>query len=358
MSHLPRSTMSDVPNDPRARILVVEDDPDMALLTTTVLSRRGGFEVGHAADPGWALSSLATGQWDLLLTDLRLPGMSGTELVRAAQRLRPGLPAMVMTAHASVDAAVDALRLGVADFLLKPIDPQQLVTQVCSVLDRASARLPHEVVLAVGAHPDDVEIAVGGTLLAHRRAGAEIVIVTLSAGAAGGAAEIRRDEARAAAAALGARLVLLDLEDTRIAAGNPTVGLIEEVVAEVRPTVLYAHTVNDLHQDHRAAHQASLVAARRIPRVYCFESPSSTVAFQPTRFTPIDGHVDAKLAAIALHGSQASRCDYLAPDLLRATARYWGRHGEGDFAEPLEVVRDRATSLSDPVSSEDHHVAA
>lgn len=350
--------MGTMPGGRAPRILVVEDDHDLAVLTQAVLTRRGGFEVGHAADPGAALALLAAEHWDLLLTDLRLPGRSGTELVREARRVRPGLPAIVMTAYASVDAAVDALRLGVADFLLKPVDPVALVAQVSTVLARAAADRAQEVVLAVGAHPDDVEIAVGGTLLGHRRAGDEVVIVTLSAGAAGGAATARRAEARAAAEALGARLVLLDLEDTRIAAGNPTVGLIEEVVADVRPTVLYAHSVNDLHQDHRAAHQASLVAGRRVPRVYCFESPSSTVAFQPTRFTPIDGHLEAKLAAIALHESQTDKCDYLAPDLLRATARYWGRHADGDFAEPFEVVRDRAPSLAEPLSQEDHHAAA
>lgn len=340
------------------RILVVEDDRDLARWTVEVLTRRAGFVVEHALEPGVALSKLALGHWDLLLTDLCLPGMTGTELAKAAQRLHPGLPAVVMTAHASLDVAVDALRIGIADFLVKPVEPVALVEQVTAVLERSAAASHREVVLAVGAHPDDVEIAVGGTLLAHRQAGDEVTVLTLTEGAYGGDVAVRRAEAGEAAAALGARLVLLDLEDTRLAAGNPTVGRIEQVVADVAPTIVYTHSIHDLHQDHRATHEATLVAARRVPRLYCYESPSATVAFAPTRFSPVDAHLDAKLAAIGLHRSQAAKCDYLAPDLLRATARYWGRHGAGEFAEPLEVVRDRAPSPVRPHTEELDRVAS
>lgn len=347
-----------MPAQRKPLVLVVEDDPDVALLTTTVLSRSGDFEVRHASEPGTALSMLATGRWDLLLTDLRLPRMSGIELVEAARALQPGLPAVVMTAYATVDAAVDALRLGVSDFLFKPVDPAALVAQATAALRRRDGSPGGEVVLAIGAHPDDVEIGVGGTLLSHRRAGDEVIVTTLSAGAAGGDEALRRTEAQAAADALGARLVLLDLEDTRIADGNPTVGLVEEIVAEVRPSIIYTHSIHDLHQDHRATHRATLVAARRVPRLYCFESPSSTVAFQPTRFVPIDAHVQRKLDVISLHASQAAKCDYLAPELLRATARYWGRHGDGAHAEPLEVVRERTPALSHDHPLEADHVAA
>jgi len=330
----------------RPRVLVVDDDADIAYLVSLMLSRIGTFDTETASTAEQALAMLADGEWDLLLTDLRLPGMDGTELVRAAQALRPGIPAIIMTAHATIDAAVDALRLGVVDFIQKPLDQDQLVALATRAVEQARAEPARDVVLAIGAHPDDVEIGAGGTLVAHVARGDEVVITTLSHGAVGGDAGVRRSEAAAAARRLGARLVLLDLDDTRISDGAPTVQTIETVVGEVQPTIVYTHSFNDLHQDHRATHRATLVATRRADRVYCYESPSSTVAFAPTRFVPIDAYLADKLAAIAEYTSQVAKADYLAPELLEATARYWGRHVDGAFAEPFEVVRERAAAAS------------
>jgi len=329
------------PQGDRPRVLVVDDDPDIAEVVAMMLSDLGGMETAVAHSPDAALALLAGGEWDLLLTDLQLPQMTGIQLVQAAQAIRPALPAIIMTAHATVDAAVDAMRGGAVDFIRKPIDPTELLGQAARAIDRARAARAREVVLAIGAHPDDVEIGAGGTLCGHSRRGDEVVIVTLSHGAVGGDAAVRRAEAEASAALLGARLVLLDLEDTRIPEGGPSVELLEEIVRDLEPTIAYTHSVHDLHQDHRATHHAVLVAVRRTPRVYCFESPSGTVAFSPTRFVPIDAHLPTKLAAIAEFRSQTTKVDYLEPDLLEATARYWGRHADGRYAEPFEVIRER-----------------
>ena len=84
-----------------------------------------------------------------------------------------------------------------------------------------------------------------------------------------------------------------------------------------------------------------MVACRRIARVYGYQSPSSTVAFAPKRFIPIDDHLATKLAAIACYSSQTEVRDYLAEDLLTATARYWGRFTNVRYAEPLEVIAER-----------------
>ena len=325
-----------------ARILVVDDDPDIADIVSMMLRDLGGHETVAVHSPDAALAALASGEWDLLLTDLQLPQMTGIQLVRAAQAIRPTLPAVIMTAHATIDAAVAALRGGAVDFIRKPIDTDELLAQVERAVTRSRAARTREIVLAVGAHPDDVEIGAGGTLSAHSARGDEVVVLTLSHGAVGGDAAVRTSEAQASAAILGARLVLLDLEDTRIPEGGPSVEGIEAVVQDVAPTVVYTHSLHDLHQDHRATHHATLVAVRRVPRVYCFESPSSTVAFQPTRFVPIDRELPAKLRAVAAFRSQTAKVDYLAPDLLEATARYWSRHADGRYAEPFEVIRERA----------------
>ena len=334
------------------RIVIVDADPASLRYMSHVLRRMGGHRVTSFEDPGTALRFLDVTGADLLLADLDLPGMTGLELVRRARTRLPALPAIVMAATPSVEAAVEAVRVRVDDFLVKPVEPNDLMDKCADAIMR-SGSTARERILAVGAHPDDVEIGAGGTLLAHRVAGDTVTILTLSGGARGGDAEQRRSEAEAAAAIVGARLMMENLEDTRIREGDPTTSIIERVIGELKPTIMYTHSINDVHQDHRNTHSAAMVAARRVPYVLCFQSPSATIDFRPSRFVSIESVIDGKLEAIAAFASQASTRDYLDEGLLRATARYWARFGGGSAVEPFEVVRDRrrpgpASMLSAP----------
>lgn len=333
-----------------ARLLVVEDDPGTARFLAMALER-AGHRVEVAPDAFRASDALAAGSFDALLVDIGLQGLSGFDLVHEVKGRRPDVPIALMTADASMDVAVRALRSEVDDFLPKPIEPAALVEQVERLLALGRRSRRTERVLAVGAHPDDVEIGVGGVLLAHRQAGDGITVVTMTRGARGGDHDARAEESARAAALLGADLLLHDLEDTHVPQGDPTVALLEQAVAAVTPTILYTHSVHDLHQDHRATHQAALVAGRGVPSVYCYESPSATVDFRPARFVAIDAFVDGKLELIEQYRSQADVRWYLDPDLVRSTGRYWGRYGDTRYCEPLEVVRDRSGDRS-PVRSE------
>ena len=80
--------------------------------------------------------------------------------------------------------------------------------------------------------------------------------------ARGGAAGRRAEESETAAGILGAELYLEDLEDSRISEGDPTIGIVSAVVDSVRPTMIYTHSIQDVHQDHRNTHHAAMVAAR------------------------------------------------------------------------------------------------
>jgi two-component system response regulator HydG len=331
-------------DEERGRVLLVDDDPVYSEYLRRVLSS-GGFGVVREPDAEGALARVHTEQWDLLITDIELPGMNGLELLEQARELVPGLPVAVLTGHASVDYAVSALRGAAAEFLQKPISREDLVAKAAELIEagRAARERHREAVLAIGAHPDDVEIGAGGTLAAHSAVGDVLAILTLSLGAVGGDMGQRARESQESAGILGARLFLRDLEDTRIPEGNPTIALIEEVVAEVQPTVVYTHSVHDLHQDHRSVYRAAMVACRRVGRVYCFQSPSATVDYRPTHFVAVDEYLGRKLKVIDAFGSQSGIRDYLEPELITATARYWARYVTGTFAEPFETSRDRGT---------------
>lgn len=325
------------------RVLLVEDDADLAEYAGVVLRRHDGIKVEVASDGLVALDRFRSAGADILITDIELPGMTGLELAAKIREIDPSMPVAMMTAHASVDYAVSALRHQIDEFLVKPISARQfqstLGTLIGLRLERNAAAV-RPVVLAIGAHPDDVEIGVGGLLAAHRAAGDAVVILTLSRGDRGGNAEHRQHESLAAAELIGARLFLEDLDDTRISPADPTVSIIERVVGEVSPTVVYTHSQHDRHQDHRAVHQAASVATRRVPTIACYQSPSATVEFHPNRFVPIDGFTDTKLALLACFATQSGIRDYLEPNFVLATARYWSRFGGGESCEPLEVIRD------------------
>jgi LmbE family N-acetylglucosaminyl deacetylase len=80
--------------------------------------------------------------------------------------------------------------------------------------------------------------------------------------------------------------------------------------------------------------------------VFCYQTPSSTVDFQPDRFVPVDEFMDRKLAVIRSYTSQVKQRRYLDAELLRATSRYWSRYGQSRFVEPFEVARDTETTAT------------
>lgn len=325
-------------------ILVVEDDEIMAALTTEMLGSEGRVE--WAPNGEQAIDRLGSADWDLLIVDIGLPGMSGLELVKEVKRRNSVVATLILTGDASFDNAVEAMRAGADDFLSKPVDGTELVAKVgelTAVTTRRKAE-QREVVLAIGAHPDDVEIGVGGILLRHASQGDRVTVLTLTGGEQGGDTAERAAESQRAADLMSAELFHRDLADTSVSDGGATIGAIKSVIDEINPGTIYTHTSKDVHQDHRNVHSATLVAARGVPRIYCYQSPSTTVEFKPTKFVEIDDQVEKKLEVIDAYGSQVQLRSYLDPDLLRSTARYWSRFAQSTYVEPLEVIRESEAS--------------
>lgn len=127
------------------RILIVDDEePVRRLLVSALLEE--GFDVRGAASGDDALHELSRDDgWDLLLTDLRMPGLSGEELILRAREARPGLDVVVITGHLGVDAARFALRVGVTDVLEKPFaDLKEITDRIRDALERRRERTAGE----------------------------------------------------------------------------------------------------------------------------------------------------------------------------------------------------------------------
>jgi LmbE family N-acetylglucosaminyl deacetylase len=260
------------------------------------------------------------------------------QVLSALRELSP-VARVVLLAGGDVQAPLllRAIRGGVQE-VADPMDHISLVATLHAQLRRAGRR--RERVLAVGAHPDDIEIGCAGTLLEHRRQGDRITLLTLSRGTVGGEPGGRSKESLASATMIGAQLLMADLPDTRVSDGIDTIRPIEQIIAALNPTVVYVHSRHDNHQDHRAVHAATIVAARSVPTLMAYQSPSATNEFSPTAFVPVDGVINRKLDVLACYASQSART-YLDPEAVVTGARYWARHlaPRARAAEPFELVR-------------------
>ena len=124
---------------PRARILVVEDDATLRRIAEYRLAE-AGYEVVVAADGTQGLALFASSAPDLVVTDLRMPGISGESLFDEILRREPTMPVVVVTGHGTVESAVNALRRGVAHYLTKPVSWDEMLVVVAKELERSSLR--------------------------------------------------------------------------------------------------------------------------------------------------------------------------------------------------------------------------
>jgi DNA-binding NtrC family response regulator len=120
-----------------AQLLLVEDDTAMRQMLES-LFRQEGYAVSEAASAAAALDLARQTEFDVVLSDIKMPGKSGLELVGALRELRPDMPVVLMTAFGSIDTAVDAMRAGAFGYTTKPFQPEEVIRTVKRALDRRS----------------------------------------------------------------------------------------------------------------------------------------------------------------------------------------------------------------------------
>lgn len=170
--------------------------------------------------------------------------------------------------------------------------------------------------------------------------GEKTAMLVMTDGASNGTAAVRRQEAKEAAAILGATPILLSYPDGELTVSPESIHSVENVIREHGVTTVFVHSPEDTHQDHRATTQIVLAAARRLPNVLYYQSPS-TMHFEPTVFVDIAKHLEDKVAALECHDSQVRGSLMVEPDVLPAMSRYWGtqsRLGEAEGFMSLRVA--------------------
>ncbi|MGQ9864644.1 MAG: PIG-L deacetylase family protein [Bacteroidia bacterium] len=226
--------------------------------------------------------------------------------------------------------------------------------------------MPGRRILIVAAHPDDEVLGCGGTIKKLSHQGERVYVAILGEGITSryskrekadfSQVESLRHSAHKVAQILGIQeLFFYDLPDNRFDSIPllDVVKMVEEIVAQVRPQVIYTHHGGDLNIDHVVTYRAVLTATRpmagqSVEELYAFEIPSSTEwtfqrlepIFRPNVFVDISSTLENKLQAISYYDSEARKFPHpRSPEALGAIAQRWGSIAGFQAAEAFELIR-------------------
>ncbi len=207
-------------------------------------------------------------------------------------------------------------------------------------------------ILAIGAHPDDIEFGCGGTLIKYAGKGARIELLVMTDGARGGNRRVRRTEQARAARILGARRVHWGLyRDTMLPSIRTLIDRMERTLRAVRPDFIFVNSPDDTHQDHRQVARAAVSATRWARNVLFYEGPT-TVDFTPTVFIDIGDEIGRKIQALRTHKSQVmkTRIEGTAIcEIAEASAHFRGVQGRIRWAEGFMPLRLFINIASQPL---------
>jgi LmbE family N-acetylglucosaminyl deacetylase len=197
-------------------------------------------------------------------------------------------------------------------------------------------------ILAIGAHPDDIEFGCGGALIKYAQKGHRLFLLVMTSGGLGGSVSVRTQEQEASGKILGAEKIYWGgYGDTHLVMDIDLIGKIEAVIAEVKPDFIFCNFPDDTHQDHRHLAQAIMSATRYIRNVLFFEGPT-TQNFNPHVFVDISDTLDRKVEALQAHHSQVMKTnieDLSIVEVARSSANFRGIQGRVKYAEAFHSLR-------------------
>jgi len=198
-------------------------------------------------------------------------------------------------------------------------------------------------ILAIGAHPDDIEVGCSGTLAKYVRNGHDVYLLVMTEGGMGGESTIRkREQARSAKILKPKKVIWGGYKDTLLSPHmNQMVQEIETFLKQIVPDFILVHHEEDTHQDHRSLAKATISATRYVRNVLFYEGPT-TQNFSPTVFVDIKETIDTKFATLLAHQSQVEKTNIEGlsiTDVVRSTAVFRGIQGRVQFAEAFVPLR-------------------
>ena len=219
--------------------------------------------------------------------------------------------------------------------------------------DKSIPKMKH--VMAVGAHPDDIDFGCGGTLLKHKKRGDKVIYVCMTDTQSVDKTTNKvirshkqlKDETQCAADALGVdEIHYLPFEDLNVPFSIESVSELEKLIKKYEIDTIYTHWTGDSNQDHIATFKATRAAARYVPNVYCYEQIPiprlSENLMSINYYVNIDSQFDQKIVAAECHKSQFKKYKEVGFDVtenLTTLAKYRGIQACCKYAEGFQIIK-------------------
>ena len=324
---------------PDIRVLYLEDAFDQALLVKAFFSSMPGFVVTHVQDGDHALALIDEREWDILVTDLNLPGTDGFAVIRHMRKTSETIPILVTTGYTQAEYEEQALRAGANQVMIKPLSVSDFQQRVRSMVEPPEPQLfdTSDVVLAIEGRLGDAEMGCGGSLMKAAEVGREVVIVP-----------ILRTEDEATYAELKAASIAADILGVEFRVDRTLFGdhhgqrdLIERTLDELKPSTLLLPAPDDRDPSRKTASQVGRALAVEVPTVFGYETATTGLQFVPSKFVDVRQQMVMKMEALAAYQSVGAPRVDLRPRMAQAYARYWGRFMNFSEVEAFELIEGR-----------------
>jgi LmbE family N-acetylglucosaminyl deacetylase/CheY-like chemotaxis protein len=335
----------------KSRILVVDDDENI-LKTVYAILKDEGYDVDSARTGKEAITKTQQEHYNLIIVDMQLPDMEGTELLTLIQDITPKIRKIIVTGHPTLKNAVSAVNQGVDAYIMKPFDAEKLLNAIKEQLEKQERELSKGTalvanVLFIGAHPDDIELGCGGTLIKHAQNGDNVYALIFTNGEKGTDSKNGLDRKKESIQALTFAGVpqynvhFLQYPDTELWKERQKVmNVIANFCEEFQIHLVYTHSNKAYHQDHITIFEETIRGAKKVRGIMAYETHGGmNPSFSPTLFVDISDVIVKKITMLNFHQSQISK-NYLKVESVVALAQF--RSAQSDefhYAEGFEIIK-------------------
>jgi DNA-binding response OmpR family regulator len=325
------------PDSPQTkRVLYVEDAFDQALLVKAFFKELPDFELTHAQDGDQALKLIESEKWDMLVTDLNLPGAYGFSIIRKLRSISEDVPILVTTGYTQAQYEEQALRAGADQVMIKPLSPDEFVSRVRSMIRPNETDVSDESgVLAIEGRLGDAEMGCGGAMMKAVDEGRQVVVVPVLSEPDDASSE----ELKAASIAAAVLGIELRADRTRFGDRDAQRQILQGALDELRPKTVYIPAPDDRDLSRRQASEIGRASTAGVENVLGYETATTGLEFTPGEFVDVHKQMVVKMEALATYQSVGAPRVDLRPRMAQAYARYWGRFMEFTEVEAFEKVK-------------------
>jgi LmbE family N-acetylglucosaminyl deacetylase/CheY-like chemotaxis protein len=331
------------------RILIVDDEANSRNAAYSIL-KDAGYEVDTAESGNQAIAKTQQTTYNLMLIAISLSDMPANKLLTRIYETIPKIKKLIITDGTELQEAKSIVRQGANGYIIKPFDKKTLLEAVKNQLLNKQERPKNRAganVLFIGAHPDDIELGCGGTLIKHVQSGDNVFALIFTNGEKGMAETVtidRQQESLKALTLAGVNplnIYFLQYPDTELwQVRQEVMNNIAKFCNTFKIQLIYTHSNKAQHQDHVTIFEETMRGARKAWGIMAYESHGATnPSFSPNLFVDITDVISKKIDMLNCHQSQIAK-NYLKVESVIALAQFRSSQSEEfHYAEAFEIIK-------------------